>query len=115
MGLPQRHYCTEAEFAALARTSERRLELWDGQVYDMSYTTPAHRDIVRNLMSLLGKRLKAPCVALTGEPIKPPKTDGVFREPDLVVLCGDRRIQRVEGLELTTNPTVIIEVVSPET
>lgn len=116
MGLAQRrqHY-TEQEFAALVKVSDRRLELWDGQICDMSYTSPTHRDIVRNLTDILGKKLKSPCAPYTGEPIRPPKTTGVYREPDLVVLCGPRKIETAHGLELTTNPTVIVEVVSPET
>lgn len=116
MSLPsrQRRY-TEQEFAALVKASDKRLELWDGEIYDMSYSSPSHRDIVRNLADVLRRRLKPPCAAYTGEPIRPPKTTGVFREPDLVVLCGDRKIQTIQGLELTTNPVTIIEVVSPET
>ncbi|HMV47692.1 MAG TPA: Uma2 family endonuclease [Blastocatellia bacterium] len=116
MALPQRyqHY-TEQEFAALVKVSERRLELWDGQIFDMSYASPTHRDIVRNLVEVLGKKLKPPCAPYTGEPIRPAKTTGVFREPDLVVLCGPRKIETIHGLELSTNPVVIIEVVSPET
>lgn len=116
MALPPRyqHY-TEQEFAALVKVSERRLELWDGQIFDMSYASPTHRDIVRNLVEVLGKKLKPPCAPYTGEPIRPVKTSGVFREPDLVVLCGPRKIETVHGLELSTNPVVIVEVVSPET
>jgi Uma2 family endonuclease len=116
MGLPQRHQrYTEQEFAALVKVSDRRLEMWDGQIFDMSYASPTHRDIVRNLVEALGKRLKPPCAPYTGEPIRPVKTTGVFREPDLVVLCGPRKIETIHGLELTANPVVIVEVISPET
>jgi len=116
MGSPQRHQrYTEKEFAALVKASDRRLELWDGEIYDMSYTSPTHRDIVRNLIDVLRAKLKAPCAPYTGEPIRPPKTTGLYREPDLVVLCGARKIEAIHGLELTTNPIVIIEVVSPDT
>jgi Uma2 family endonuclease len=116
MSLPQRkiHY-TDAEFAALAKVSDRRLELWDGEVFDMSYTSPNHRDLVDNLFNLLRAKLSSPCAPRIGEPIRPPKTSGVYREPDLTVLCGPRRIETHNGLELTTNPVVIIEVASPET
>jgi hypothetical protein len=41
MGNPYRHdRYTEAEFIALARVNERRLELWDGEIMDMTYSTP---------------------------------------------------------------------------
>jgi len=87
MGLSQRHQrYTEREFAALVKVSDRRLELWDGQILDMSYASPTHRDIVRNLVEVLGKKLKPPGAPYTSEPIRPAKTTGVFREPDLVVL-----------------------------
>jgi Uma2 family endonuclease len=110
----QQHY-TEQEFAALVKASDKRLELWEGEVFDRSYTSPGQRDIVRNLADALRRRLKAPCAAYTGEPIRPPRTTGLFREPDLVVLCGERKLQTIQGLELTTNPALIVEVVSPET
>ena len=81
----------------------------------MSYASPTHRDIVRNLVEVLGKKLKPPCAPYTGEPVRPAKTTGVFREPDLVILCGPRKIETIHGLELSANPVVIVEVVSPET
>lgn len=110
-----KYLADEQEFIALVKASDKRLELWDGEVFDMSYTSPAHQDIVGNLAGLLAKRLKPPCAARTGVPIRPPNTTGVFREPDLVVLCAERKIEFVGGLQLTTNPSVIIEVVSPNT
>ena len=106
---------TEQEFAALVKVSDRRLELWDGQIFDLSYASPTHRDIVRNLVEVLGKKLKPPGAPYTSEPIRPAKTTGVFREPDLVVLCGPRKIETIHGLELTANPVVVVEVISPET
>jgi len=116
MGLPQRiHHYTEAEFAALVRGSDKRLELWNGEIYDMSYTSPSHRDIVKNLDKALSAKLKAPCETRMSEPVRPPKTTGLYREPDLVVLCGPRKIETHQGFALTVNPVVVIEVVSPET
>lgn len=116
MGNPYRHdKYTEAEFIALARVSERRLELWDGEIVDMTYSTPAHREIERNLFSAIDKKLKPPCrVYTSAQTIKPPKTTGVYRSPDLSIICGKPEYEDVEGLKLTTNPIVIIEITSPE-
>jgi Uma2 family endonuclease len=116
MGNPQRHdLYTEEEFIALAKVSERRLELWDGEIVDMTYSTPAHREIERNLFSAIDKRLKAPCrVYTSGQSIRPPKTTGVYRAPDLSIICGQPAHEDVGGLKLTTNPVVIIEITSPE-
>jgi Uma2 family endonuclease len=113
---PQRHdWYTEEEFIALARVSERRLELWDGEIVDMTYSTPAHREIERNLFSAIDKKLKPPCrVYTSAQTIRPPKTNGVYRSPDLSIICGKPLHEDVGGLKLTTNPIVIIEITSPD-
>jgi Uma2 family endonuclease len=116
MGNPQHHdWYTEAEFIALAKVSERRLELWDGEIVDMTYSTPAHREIERNLFSAIDKKLKPPCrVYTSAQTIRPPKTTGVYRSPDLSIICGKPVYEDVSGLKLTTNPIVIIEITSPD-
>lgn len=116
MGNPQRYdWYTEEEFIALAKVSERRLELWDGEIVDMTYSTPAHREIERNLFSAIDKKLKPPCrVYTSAQTIRPPKTTGFYRSPDLSIICGKPVHEEVSGLKLTTNPIVIIEITSPE-
>src|SRR5215475_1915692 len=112
---PYRHDFTEAEFIALAKVSESRLELWDGEIVDMTYSTPAHREIERNLFSAIDKKLKPPCrVYTSAQTIKPPKTTGVYRSPDLSIICGKPVYEDAGGLKLTTNPIVIIEITSPD-
>lgn len=113
--LPRHHY-TVAEYFALERTGDARYEYWDGEIVLMSGGSEAHVRISGNvyfmLRQQLGPRL---CEAFTGDlavktPLLPP-----YRYPDASVACGQAEFERIEGMAVLTNPTLIVEVLSPGT
>jgi Uma2 family endonuclease len=112
---PQRYYTLE-EYLALEQTSEARYEYWQGEVFAMSGASPAHVQIQINLITLLRTQLRGrPCRIFSSDmrlkvPSRPP-----YRYPDLSALCGEPRFELIGGLEVLTNPTLIVEILSPTT
>ncbi len=124
MRLQQAHlYFTVEEYLALERASEERYAYLDGQIYAMAGESPEHGDICSNLVIDVGAQLRGrPCRVWTKDtkvrsgPI--PQTrrifKGLFSYPDLVMVCGEPQFHDAYR-DVLLNPTVIIEVLSPNT
>ena len=116
MTAERKPFYTMEEYLALEKSSEERYEYWDGQVFCMSGGSQAHADIGDNVYALLRSQLAGRnCRAMTGSmPIKtfqmPP-----YKYPDGSVTCGEREFEKIDGIDVLTNPTLIIEVLSPNT
>jgi Uma2 family endonuclease len=112
---PQRRYTLE-EYFALEQASEAKYEYWQGEVYAMSGASPAHVQIQVNLITLLQSQLRGrPCRIFSSDmrlkvPSLPP-----YRYPDLSALCGEPIFESIGGLDVLTNPMLIIEILSPTT
>ncbi|HEX8719324.1 MAG TPA: Uma2 family endonuclease [Pyrinomonadaceae bacterium] len=112
---PERRYTLE-EYLELDRTSEERLEFWDGEVFCMSGVSEEHAEIETNLIVSLKSRLRAlgcrvfPANVRVKVPSAPP-----YRYPDLSALCGKAEFEKIGGVDTLTNPQLIIEVLSPST
>lgn len=112
---PQRRYTLD-EYFALELASEGKYEYWQGDVYAMSGVSPAHAQIQVNLISLLSLQLRGrPCRVFPSDmrlkvPSLPP-----YRYPDLSALCGEPIFEQIGGLDVLTNPTLIVEILSPST
>jgi len=106
---------TLEEYFELERNSEEKWEFWNGHVWCMSGASLAHEDIVANMIRSLGNRLPDGCfVAASNVRVRVPKFPP-YRYPDLTIVCGQREIESISGLEMLINPQVIIEVLSPST
>lgn len=116
MSAEQKPFYTMAEYLELEKSSDERYEYWDGQVFCMSGGSQAHSDIGDNVFRLLSNQLAGRnCRAMTGSmPIKtfqvPP-----YKYPDGSVTCGEREFEKIDFIDVLTNPTLIIEVLSPTT
>jgi Uma2 family endonuclease len=113
--LPKPHYTLE-EYLELDRNSEARLEYWNGEVFDMSGVSQEHAEIELNLIETLRPRLARqgcrmfPANVRIRVPSLPP-----YRYADLSALCGQAQFEEIGGLDVLTNPALIIEVLSPST
>jgi Uma2 family endonuclease len=112
---PERRYTLE-EYLELDRTSEERLEFWDGEIFCMSGGSEAHVEIEVNLVAFLSPRLRERgCRVFTGNvrikvPSAPP-----YRYADFSALCGKAEFEKIGGVDALTNPQLIVEVLSPST
>jgi Uma2 family endonuclease len=112
---PERRYTLE-EYLELDRTSEERLEFWDGEVFCMSGGSEAHVEIESNLVAFLKPQLRERgCRVFPAEmrikvPSAPP-----YRYSDFSALCGKAEFEEIGGVDTLVNPQLIIEVLSPST
>ena len=112
---PERRYTLE-EYLELDRTSEERLEFWDGEVFCMSGGSRTHdRILVNCLVHLSAKVNPSKCPVFSSDmrikvPAAPP-----YRYADVSALCGEEQFEEVGGVDALTNPQLIVEVLSPST
>lgn len=111
-----RHLYTLEEYFALERTGDACYEFWNGEIVCMSGGSQRHARISGNVYFSLRQQLSGrQCEAFTSDlPIKTPLPPP-YRYPDVSVVCGKAEIENIEGIEALTNPTLIVEVLSPAT
>lgn len=116
MSSAPQHLYTLEEYFALELASEIKYEYWNGEVFAMSGVSPAYGLIQVNLITQLKSQLRGrSCLIFPSDvrikvPIFPP-----YRYPDLTALCGKPEYESIGGLEMLTNPALIVEVLSPST
>lgn len=113
--LPKRKYTLE-EYFELIQTAEGRWEYWDGEVFDMGGASEAHYEIEGNFLACLKALLIARgCRAFTvNTAIKVPSLPP-FRFGDFAALCGQAVFEKIGGIDVLTNPALIVEVLSNST
>lgn len=113
--LPKHKYTLE-EYFDLIQTAEGRWEYWDGELFDMSGASEAHYEIEGNFLACL----KAPlvtrgCRAFTSNTaIKVPSLPP-FRFGDFAALCGQATFEKIGGIDVLTNPALLVEILSKTT
>jgi Uma2 family endonuclease len=112
---PERRYTLE-EYLELDRTSEERLEFWDGEIFCMSGGSEEHDEIETNMIVFLKSQLRERgCRIFSANmrikvPSAPP-----YRYGDLSALCGKAEFEEIGGVDALINPQLIVEVLSPST
>jgi Uma2 family endonuclease len=113
--LPKKRYTLE-EYLELDRNSDERLEYWDGEIFSMSGVSDEHDAIEGNLHFALRSRLdEGKCrVFLANMRIKVPSLPP-YRYGDMSALCGKAKFEKIDGVDVLTNPGLIIEVLAYST
>lgn len=113
---PERRYTLE-EYLELDRTSEERLEFWNGEVFCMSGGSEWHYEIEGNIYAFLKSRLsQRGCRVFNGNArIKVPSAPP-YRYADVSALCGEAAVfEEIGGADALVNPQLLVEVLSPST
>jgi len=110
----QGRYMVE-QFLAWMRIRPERFELHGDRIVRMSGTKKAHREAVRALDEEIQNRKKAGCHVDVADAIKATAGTSPFYFPDLVMVCGPQDYEEVDGIDVLTNPCVVIEVLSRTT
>lgn len=107
---------TIEEYIEMDRESLEKLEFSDGEVFAMAGGSPIHSLLGSNASGSIRDAIKKsgkPCKTFNSD-IKVAVSNKRFTYPDAAVICG-----KIENSELVsqaiTNPTVIVEVLSPST
>lgn len=116
MNAPNRNYniYSPEEYLGLLKASDRRFEYWDGEIVDMSGTWN-HSVISLNLAGVLREKIRSGCTAFTGDLAVRPPGFQFFVFADAGVICGEPKLENVEGIDAITNPILLAEVLSPST
>jgi Uma2 family endonuclease len=106
---------TPEEYLRLERESQEKHQYYLGEIFAMAGGSAYHSLIIANLIREIGIRLKGgPCHVFDSNlRIRTPRTT-LYTYPDACVVCGDLQYDALDAQQETvTNPTVIIEVLSP--
>lgn len=102
---------TPADYLDRERQAATKSEYVAGEIFAMAGASPAHNLIVGNVVRELGNALKTyPCRVYPSD-LRVQVADAYFY-PDVSVVCGEPIFTDHDNL---TNPTLIIEVLSPST
>jgi Uma2 family endonuclease len=112
---PKRKYTLE-EYFDLELSTNERFEYWNGDVYSMSGVSEQHAQIETNFITSLSTKLRGshcrvfPANMRIKVPSLPP-----YRYADVSVACGNPVFEKIGGVDVLINPTLIIEVLSDST
>ena len=103
------------EYLEMEKDSLEKHEYFDGEIFAMSGAGTRHNIISVNIIMALG-------IALKGKGCRPYGSDmrihipenTLFTYPDISVICGEVKLSKQDP-ETATQPTAIIEILSPST
>jgi Uma2 family endonuclease len=108
-------YVAYAAYAAGEAQSDTKHEWLDGVVYDMAGGTPERAGLTASVTALLVEQLRRkPCRVFTSDLKIRVLATGLATYPDISVVCGQLATDP-EDRNAVTNPTVLVEVLSPST
>jgi Uma2 family endonuclease len=111
----QRH--SFADYLELEAISRVKHEYLDGQAWAMAGGSPRHAAIAANVAVILAAALRdRPCQVYTSDLRIRVKATGLATYPNLSVVCGKLETDPEDrGANTATNPTLLVEVLSPST
>lgn len=102
---------TPQAYLEFERQSETKNEYLAGEIFAMSGGSPTHNLIGGNIIRELGTQLKKrPCRVYPSDQRVEVQDGYVY--PDVSIVCGEPNFTDEDNL---TNPTVLVEVLSPST
>lgn len=106
---------TVEEYMEFENTTEERHEFHNGDIVIMPGDSPFHERLIMRLAYILGNQLPEPEYTTYGSGLKVavPTYNRVLY-PDISIVRGEPAFIQHHGYQLT-NPTVIIEILSPST
>jgi Uma2 family endonuclease len=109
------HRYTYREYLAFEQSSNVRHEFLDGEIYAMAGGTPTHATICANIISVLSAQLRGRgCQVYSSDLRIRVLETGLATYPDVTVVCKRAELDP-EDRNTITNPTLVVEVLSPST
>jgi Uma2 family endonuclease len=104
---------TAKDYLEIERRAEFKSEFFNGEMFAMAGASREHNRVKENLVGELFTRLKGgPCQTFSSDQRVLVEATGLYTYPDIVILCGPG-IYDPADRDTLTNPTAIIEVLSP--
>jgi Uma2 family endonuclease len=115
MTVPRHHVpYSYAEYVAFEASSNVKHEHLDGQIYAMAGGTPEHAALQIAAGGLLVSQLRGGRCRGYGPDLRVHTQSGLATYPDVTVVCVPSERDPADSLAVT-NPTLILEVLSPST
>lgn len=109
-------YLTEEGYLQHERTSLVKHEYYNGHIYAMAGASEEHNLIAMNIAAILRARVRgSTCRAYPSDMRVKVLQTGLNTYPDFTVVCGSPQFVNPEKRDTLTNPTIIIEILSPST
>lgn len=106
---------TETEYLELERKAEHKSEFYKGELFAMAGATKEHNKIVASLIFQIGLHLQGKdCSFFPSDLRLHNYENGLYTYPDVTIVCGEEKYLD-DSFDTLTNPTVLIEVLSPAT
>ena len=106
---------SEVEYLTFADDQEFKYEYRQGQVYAMTGASVRHNIISANTIAHLSSRLAdQDCTVTSSDTRIHIARKGTYRYPDVTVFCGEPTYLE-SRTDTITNPTLLVEVLSPGT
>jgi len=106
---------TYEEYLAFERASETKHEYVNGEAFAMAGGSREHARLAGALIAALGRGLEGkPCATFTSDVRVRIEATGRSTYPDVTVVCGKVEASAIDE-DAITNPTVLVEVLSPST
>lgn len=104
---------TPEQYLEIERKAEFKSEFYDGEMFAMAGAQSPHVIAVVNLTILLGP-VRDRCTLYANDMRVLVKPTGLYTYPDIVVACSEPAFAD-DTFDTLTNPTLVIEVLSPST
>jgi Uma2 family endonuclease len=105
---------TEEQYLEIERAAEFKSEFYAGEMFAMSGGTTSHARLQRNVLVEVTNRLPQTCEAFGSDLRVKAVATGLYTYPDVSIICGSA-IYADKRKDTITNPTVLVEVLSPST
>jgi len=104
-----------AEYLAIEKRAEFKSEFYRGEMFAMADASIPHNLIKDNTLIEIGSRLKgSPCRTYSSDQRVLVEATGLYTYPDILIVCGPETLD-LNDKDTLTNPTTIIEILSPST
>jgi len=112
--IPKRQLSVD-EYLELERLAPHKSEFYRGDMFAMAGASREHNTVKENLIGELYGRLKGlPCRTYSSDQRLHVDPTGLYTYPDILIVCGEPQYD-AKDRDTITNPTAIIEVLSPST
>ena len=106
---------SEEEYLLLESQATFKSEYHAGEIVAMAGAQRNHNLVIANLMFLLGLCLRRKCRIFPSDMLlKLPECEK-YVYPDVMIACGEEKLEIRKGIDVLLNPTIVIEVLSVTT
>ena len=106
---------TPAEYLAQERVAPFKSEFFNGEVFAIAGASREYNRIKENLVGELFAHLKGtPCRSYSSDLRLLVEATGLYTYPDIILVCGTEKFDVLDK-DTLTNPSAVIEILSPST